>query len=76
MDYNQNEELLVLRHALGLKDDGNGKSYRNYYAAEPNDPVCKALAVKGDMERRPVHAWGDLLYYRVTEQGVKRARQK
>ncbi len=73
----EEEELAILRHALGLNEDGTGRAYRNYYAAEPNDKDCATLEQKGDMRsssRTPLQ--GELKYYYVTGQGIKRARKQ
>lgn len=67
------DELHILRHSLGLKDDCAGREYRNYYAVEPDDPECLALVAKGDMERSACEIPGGLVYYRVTAQGRRRA---
>ncbi len=65
------DHLRILRHSLGFNENGSGREYRNYYAADPSDPDCKALVESGDM-RRSHEIPGGLIYYRVTDQGRSR----
>lgn len=68
------DEIDVLRHSLGIDQSRSGTEYRNYYAAEKDDPVCAALLAKGDMRLgRPY--FDGLILYHVTDQGKQRARK-
>ncbi len=68
------EELECLRHALGLNDDGTGKSWRNYFCADPADETCVALVASGDMRvGRDVPSGIALKYFHVTDEGKARA---
>lgn len=67
------DRVHILRHALGIGDDGYGLAYRNFYAAEPNDLDCNALVASGDMYDGPMINDGGLKYFYVTRQGCKRA---
>ncbi len=64
------EELHILRHALGLQEDGSRKSYRNYYAAEPDDERLGVLVSNGWM-RHGRDVMGGLQYYHVTDEGIR-----
>lgn len=64
--------LHILRHALGIGDDGHGREYRNYYAAEPNDIGCNALVCQGHMSIGKSIP-GGLTYFHVTQEGRRRA---
>lgn len=61
--------LHILRHSLGLDDEGRGNQYRNYYcAAVENDP-CAALAALGLMSAGRTINGGTCRYYHVTDAG-------
>lgn len=45
--------VAILRHALGLAEDGSGTPYRNHFVTDPNDTQCRALEAQGLMK---VHA--------------------
>lgn len=71
MEKAMSNQLHILRHSLGFKDDGSGREYRNYYAADPGDEDLNALVASGDM--KVGHSIpGGLIYYRVTNQGRAR----
>jgi len=64
----------MLRHALGL--NRKMESYRNYYAAEYDDPDCLGLVKKGMMKKgaRMPDDLGGLQYFTVTNFGARIAR--
>ncbi len=73
-ELNDIDELDALQHSLGITTSRSGTEYRNYYAAEADDPLCLTLVSKGDMRiGRTIP--GGLVYYHVTEQGKARARK-
>ena len=71
------EQLLILRHSLGVGDDGKGRSYRNHFVTGEGStdyPHCMALVDAGLMKRRKgnVLTGGDDLFT-VTEAGREAA---
>lgn len=67
-------QLHILRHSIGLDDNGNGREYRNHYAADPN-PDLIALRDAGYMtDRGAVEMWGGLHCFIVTESGKQFVR--
>lgn len=71
-------QTLILRHALGIGDDGRGTTYRNHFvtgAGSKDYADCIALVKRGDMIRRDGNALtgGDFVFY-VTDQGRAAAR--
>ncbi len=62
------EQMHILRHSLGIRDDWSGNEYRNYYATEQNCPELEALVMTGDMRRGNIIP-GGLQCYHVTEIG-------
>lgn len=72
------EQLSILRHSLGLGEDGRGSSYRNHFctgAGSTDYPHCMALVESGHMIRRngSVLTGGDDLFI-VTDAGKAAAR--
>lgn len=45
------ESSAVLLHTIGFDDCGNGKPYRNYFAAEKGNEICKHLERLGYLKR-------------------------
>ncbi len=44
------EHLHILRHSLGLKENGKGKAYRNHFCAGADDEAkCRELVALGFM---------------------------
>ena len=71
-------QLHILRHSIGLEDDGSGREYRNHYVTGPDDADCQALVSMGFMvraQRNALIAQDDFLY-RVTEAGMIEARKR
>lgn len=73
-------QLGILRHALGLKDDGSGRSYRNHFVTGPGSDDysdCEALVSTGSMTK---HLGSQLTggdpFYRVTVAGEAIAKIK
>lgn len=67
-------QLHILRHALGVRDDGKGRPYRNHFVTGPGSDDfsdCEALLSAGLMSKQPgnVLTGGDPCY-RVTSTGV------
>jgi hypothetical protein len=63
------DELHTLRHALGLTRAK--KSYRNHYAADPNNALCLRLERMGLLQRVGNEVpMGELVTYRVTGAGM------
>lgn len=68
-----NNDLDILRHSLGLNQNGNGRSYRNYFVTGPGSDdyaICMSLVERGLMTRSKGNAitGGDDVF-RVTEAG-------
>jgi hypothetical protein len=65
-------------HALGLREDGKGREYRNHFVTGPGSDYddCEALAAAGFMRKRSGNALtgGDPCYF-VTEAGRKALEQ-
>lgn len=74
------QQIQILRHALGLDDTGRGREYRNHFATGPGTTDwsdIEALINSGLMEDRgPVEMWGGLHGIVVTEEGKWIARQQ
>lgn len=63
------EELDILRHALGL--DRTRISYRNHYSVSPTAatyPICVRLERKGWMERQATYT-ATMIHFQVTDAG-------
>ena len=68
----------ILRHALGLKEDGSGRSYRRHFVTGPGSDDfddCEALARAGFMSKRNGSqlSGGDPIYL-VTDAGAAIAK--
>jgi hypothetical protein len=68
------KQLHIIRHSLGLRDDGTGRQYRNHFVTGPGSDDyadCCALVEAGYMRNRgsSVLTGGDPLFT-VTEAGV------
>lgn len=49
------KELSILRHSLGLRDDGTGRVYRNHFVTGEGSTdyaACMSLVAAGYMSRR------------------------
>lgn len=73
-----NAQLHILRHALGIRDDGRGATYRNHFVTGEDSaahPHCMELVDSGHMER---HASNELTggddLFTATESGLQAAR--
>lgn len=73
MTKNDELEIGVLQHALGINESRSFMEYRNYFATESDNAVCLGLVAKGDM-RLGSSELGCLTYFHVTDQGKVRAR--
>lgn len=63
-------ELIILRHALGIGDDGHNNPFRNHFNPGGEDiEVCKKLVERGLMMERITWIDGGIFY--VTEEGKK-----
>lgn len=68
------QHLHILRHSLGLDDNGHGREYRNHYVSGPGHHSCRLLqelVTAGYMEERRSPGFlakGDKCFY-VTEKG-------
>ena len=65
--------LQILRHSLGLRDDGKGRAYRNHFVTGPGSTDyddCEALVGAGLMRKHAGNSMtgGDPCYV-VTEAG-------
>lgn len=73
-------KLNILRHSLGLKDDGKGRPYRNYFVTGEgctDYPLCMALVSEGLMTRRAGYELsGGYDVFCVTEAGRAAALSK
>ena len=74
------EQLGILRHSLGLRDDGRGRSYRNHFVTGEGStdyPHCMALVGSGLMTSRKGNALsgGDDIFI-VTDAGRLAAQPK
>lgn len=73
------QQLLILRHSLGIGDDGNGRAYRNHFVTGEGStdyPSCIALVEAGMMTRRrgdPLSGGDDI--FLVTPKGALAARE-
>jgi hypothetical protein len=70
---NTKEELQILRHSLGLDDNGKGNPYRNHFVTGEGTtdwPICNRLVENGLMQVRRNHplSGGDDCFF-VTEIG-------
>jgi hypothetical protein len=73
MSAHTSAQIGILRHALGLKSDGSGRSYRRHFVTGPGSSDfddCEALVASGAMTKRAGSALsgGDPVYL-VTEAG-------
>lgn len=68
------EELHVLRHSLGVGENGKNRSYRNRYVCDP-EPLIDGLVVKGLMTDHGAYPslYGGMHAYTVTDAGIKLA---
>ncbi|MGH7462667.1 MAG: hypothetical protein ACREMA_16790 [Longimicrobiales bacterium] len=71
------QQLHILRHALGLKEDGRGRPYRSHFVTGPGSTDyddCEALVSQGLMIKRQGSrlSGGDPVYL-VTEAGRAKA---
>jgi hypothetical protein len=69
------EGLCILRHSLGLDDNGRGRTYRNHFVAGGDDLAkCRALVAEGLMVE---HAGNDMTgrdpWFMVTDDGRAQA---
>lgn len=48
------DQLAVLRHALGVAEDGSGSVCRNHFVAAHDDVQCRALVALGLMKQHPM----------------------
>lgn len=72
------KQVGILRHALGLNDDGGGRAYRNHFVTGPGSDDfedCEAMVARGAMTKRLASelSGGDPVY-RVTEVGFAIAK--
>lgn len=70
------EQVDILRHSLGLRDDGRGSAYRNHFVAGGKDETtCRELVALGLMVegRRSDMTGGDPVFF-VTDAGKAVAR--
>lgn len=68
-------ELEILRHSLGVGDDGRGREYRNGFAAGAKDEsACRSLVAKGLMVESG-HT-GSFPVFAVTDEGRDVAVQR
>ncbi len=74
------EQLHILRHALGLDDTGRGREYRNHYATAPSCSGwsdIEELVKRGLMQDTgAVAMWGELHGIVVTAAGKAIARKQ
>lgn len=64
------EKLKILRHALGLRPDGTGASYRAHYCAHPNSSYWQNLmAMVADGLVRHESLDAEMVGFFVTEAG-------
>ncbi|HJR14213.1 MAG TPA: hypothetical protein VJ833_09985 [Rhodanobacteraceae bacterium] len=72
------EQLHILRHSLGIGDNGKGSSYRNHFCTGPGSKDyddCQALVAEGYMTRRaggPLSGGDDIFV--VTDAGKAAAK--
>lgn len=72
-------QIDILRHSLGLRADGSGRSYRNHFVTghgSTDHPHCLALVAAGLMARRagsPLSGGHDI--FTVTAAGRRAAMQ-
>lgn len=71
------DQLAVLRHALGLDEDGSGAVYRNHFVAADDDVQCRALVAAGLMKQRAMapELTGGGVCFVVTEAGREAVSQ-
>lgn len=73
------KQLHILRHSLGVDDNGRGGGYRNHFATSPESDDfadCSALAAVGLMkDHGPVLMWGGMHGFTVTDAGKAVVRE-
>lgn len=67
------EDLHVLRHSLGLGDDGKGKSYRNRYVCHPEPPLQRLVAIGLMQDHGPYEFFRGMHCYSATTAGIEAA---
>lgn len=73
-------ELQILRHSLGLRDDGSGRAYRNHFVTGEGStdyPHCMSLVEQGFMVRKrgsPLSGGDDIFH--VTDSGRAASRNR
>lgn len=65
------QELHILRHSLGLDDNGNGNQYRNYYCTDPVPELVKLCDMGLMWDRGAQEIYGGMHVYHVTERGKR-----
>lgn len=68
------EQLHILRHSLGIQEDGRGNEHRNHYAADPNPDLIALCALGYMVDRGAVAMWGGMHGYQVTDSGKEFVR--
>ena len=67
------ELLHILRHSIGLDDNGQGHDYRNHFATDPegqDGQMCQELCAAGWMKDCGAQSmWGGVHCYCVTDHG-------
>jgi len=67
-------QLHILRHSLGLDDNGHGNQYRNYFCSGKDcDGFDDLLALCRMKLMRPLGHQGANEYFAVTDEGIKAA---
>ena len=69
-------QLHVLRHSLGLDDNGNGREYRNHYCCDPESDLT-SLCESGHMrDTGSSEMCGGMHIYQVTDLGKEYVHEK
>lgn len=68
------EHIGIIRHALGIGGDGLGRSYRNYYVADPENRHCRGLEAAGFMRVGSTHSRSCGTVFHVTKEGMAAER--
>jgi hypothetical protein len=75
-----NKLLHILRHSIGLDNNGKGAPYRNHFATGPgckDFDNCNQLVEMGYMQDLGVkEIWGDLHCFVVTPEGLQISQPK
>jgi len=72
------KKVHILRHALGINDDGHGNEYRNYFTSGPdcdNFAMLREMVAAGLMVERSSDMLGSLSVFHCTENGKELARR-